>query len=162
MERRQLEFLVVALLLLSLVTADTALPPDLVPRLSGVDRPPMGWNSWNTFGCAIDETKIFAAAAALVSSGRRDAGYRYVVVDDCWQAPARAANGSLVTDPVRFPHGMAALGARLHALGLRFASTSRRVSRPAPSTAEPCPVQRGLAATRSRTRARSRRGAWTT
>jgi alpha-galactosidase len=82
--------------------------------------PPMGWNSWNTFGCAIDETKVLAAADALVSSGMRDAGYRYVVVDDCWQAPKRAADGSLVADPVRFPHGMAALGARLHALGLRF------------------------------------------
>ena len=95
--------LVVAALLL-LVGADAAASPELGPRLSEVDRPPMGWNSWNTFGCAIDETKILAAADALVSSGMRDAGYRYVVVDDCWQAPTRAADGSLVADPVRFPH----------------------------------------------------------
>ncbi|HEY0811879.1 MAG TPA: glycoside hydrolase family 27 protein [Pseudonocardia sp.] len=113
------QILVVAVFL-SLVAADTAAAPELGPRVSEVDRPPMGWNSWNTFGCAIDETKILAAADALVSSGMRDAGYRYVVVDDCWQAPARAADGSLVADPVRFPHGMAALGAHLHALGLRF------------------------------------------
>jgi alpha-galactosidase len=112
--------LLVVAALLSSVTADAAAPIGLGPRLSSVDRPPMGWNSWNTFGCAIDETKILAAADALVSSGMRDAGYRYVVVDDCWQASTRAADGSLLADPVRFPHGMAALGARLHALGLRF------------------------------------------
>ncbi|WP_132429868.1 glycoside hydrolase family 27 protein [Pseudonocardia endophytica] len=80
----------------------------------------MGWNSWNTFGCAIDENRILAAAGALVTSGMRDAGYRYVVVDDCWQAPARAADGALQADPVRFPHGMAWLGDRIHAMGLRF------------------------------------------
>jgi alpha-galactosidase len=112
--------IIVVAVLCSLVAADAAPLPELGPRVSGVDRPPMGWNSWNTFGCAIDETKILAAAEALVGSGMRDAGYRYVVVDDCWQAPSRAADGSLVADPVRFPHGMAALGARLHALGLRF------------------------------------------
>lgn len=112
--------LLVVLALVTPIAADAAAAPDLGPRVSGVDRPPMGWNSWNTFGCAIDEAKIAAAAEALVSSGMRDAGYRYVVVDDCWQAPARAADGSLAADPVRFPHGMAALGARIHALGLRF------------------------------------------
>jgi alpha-galactosidase len=80
----------------------------------------MGWNSWNTFGCDIDETKILAAARALAGSGLREAGYHYVVVDDCWQAPARAADGTLVADPARFPGGMAALGDRIHALGLRF------------------------------------------
>jgi alpha-galactosidase len=108
------------LAVLALLTSDTVGPPDLGPRVSAVTRPPMGWNSWNTFGCAIDEARILAAARALVSSGMRAAGYRYVVVDDCWQAPARAADGTLVADPVRFPHGMAALGARIHALGLRF------------------------------------------
>lgn len=102
------------------VPGDTPVVPTVAVRTSAVDLPPMGWNSWNTFGCAIDEDKILAAARALVSSGMRDAGYRYVVVDDCWQAPHRAPDGTLVADPVRFPHGMAALGAQIHALGLRF------------------------------------------
>ncbi len=80
----------------------------------------MGWNSWNTFGCDINEAKILSAARALVTSGMSAAGYRYVIVDDCWQAPSRAADGALVADPVRFPHGMAALSAQVHALGLKF------------------------------------------
>lgn len=108
------------LTLASLAPSGDSAPPRVGPRASTVVRPPMGWNSWNTFGCGIDEAKILSAAQALVRSGMRDAGYRYVVVDDCWQASTRAANGSLLADPVRFPHGMAALGAQVHALGLRF------------------------------------------
>jgi alpha-galactosidase len=118
--RAALRCLPVLLALVALVAGDGAAPPSFGPRPGAVLRPPMGWDSWNTFGCDIDETKILAAARALVGSGMRDAGYRYVIVDDCWQAPARAADGGLVADPVRFPHGMAALGEQIHALGLGF------------------------------------------
>jgi len=82
--------------------------------------PPLGWNSWNTFYCEIDEAKIRGAADAMVSSGMKDAGYEYVVVDDCWQSPNRAADGSLQADPVRFPSGMKALGDYIHSKGLKF------------------------------------------
>ncbi len=82
--------------------------------------PPMGWNSWNTFGCDIDESTIHAQADALVSSGLAAAGYRYVVVDDCWYSPDRAADGTLRPSARRFGSGMAALGDYLHARGLRF------------------------------------------
>lgn len=82
--------------------------------------PPMGWNSWNTFGCDIDEHKIRAAADALVSTGMREVGYRYVVVDDCWYEPGRDAYGTLQASRQRFPSGMAALGDYLHARGLKF------------------------------------------
>ncbi len=82
--------------------------------------PPMGWNSWNTFYCNIDENKIKGAADAMVSSGMKDAGYQYVVVDDCWQAPQRASDGSLQADPDRFPSGMKALGDYIHSKGLKF------------------------------------------
>ncbi|MCX6471513.1 MAG: glycoside hydrolase family 27 protein [Corynebacteriales bacterium] len=102
----------------------TALPHDLggsAPAIAGVAAtPPMGWNSWNTFGCDIDETTIRAQADALVSSGLAAAGYRYVVVDDCWYTPTRDAGGRLTASSSRFPSGMAALGAYLHARGLRF------------------------------------------
>ena len=47
--------------------------------------PPMGWNSWNKFGCNVSESLIRGAADAMVASGMRDAGYQYVVIDDCWQ-----------------------------------------------------------------------------
>jgi alpha-galactosidase len=88
---------------------------------NGVARtPPMGWNSWNTFGCNINETLIRQMADAMVSSGMRDLGYQYVVVDDCWFNPNRDSAGNLQGDPSRFPSGMRALGDYLHARGLKF------------------------------------------
>jgi alpha-galactosidase len=88
---------------------------------NGVARtPPMGWNSWNTFGCNINETLIRQHADAMVSSGMRDLGYQYVVVDDCWMNSTRDASGNLQANPERFPSGMKALGDYLHARGLKF------------------------------------------
>jgi alpha-galactosidase len=88
---------------------------------NGVARtPPMGWNSWNTFGCNINEALIRQQADAMVSSGMRELGYRYVVVDDCWFNPNRDASGNLQGDPGRFPSGMKALGGYLHARDLKF------------------------------------------
>ena len=80
----------------------------------------MGWNSWNHFGAKIDEQLITETAEALVRTGMRDAGYRYVVIDDAWHAPSRDEHGDLVPDPVRFPSGMKALADHVHGLGLRF------------------------------------------
>jgi alpha-galactosidase len=88
---------------------------------NGVARtPPMGWNSWNTFGCNINEALIRQMADAMVSSGMRDLGYQYVVVDDCWMNPNRDSAGNLQGDPGRFPSGMKALGDYIHARGLKF------------------------------------------
>jgi alpha-galactosidase len=82
--------------------------------------PPIGWSSWNRFGCDIDERIVRESAAALVASGMRAAGYRYVNVDDCWMAPGRAADGGLRADPERFPSGIPALASYVHARGLRL------------------------------------------
>jgi len=81
--------------------------------------PPMGWNSWNHFGCNVSEQLIKETADAIVASGMRDAGYRYVVIDDCWEV-ARDAAGTLVADSTRFPHGIKALADYVHAKGLGF------------------------------------------
>ncbi|ESQ85246.1 hypothetical protein AEAC466_05915 [Asticcacaulis sp. AC466] len=81
--------------------------------------PPMGWNSWNKFGCDIDEGKIRAVADALVASGMKAAGYTYVVIDDCWQT-GRDANGNIVADVAKFPSGIKALGDYIHSKGLKF------------------------------------------
>ena len=89
-----------------------------IPKVAAT--PPMGWNSWNTFGCGVSEQIVRAQADALVSSGLAAAGYRYVVVDDCWQAPSRDASGRLTAAGDRFPSGMAALGTYLHDRGLLF------------------------------------------
>ncbi|WP_112264457.1 glycoside hydrolase family 27 protein [Lentzea terrae] len=82
--------------------------------------PPMGWNSWNSFGCGITEAQVRQAADAMVSSGMRDAGYQYVVVDDCWFDPQRDSGGNLRAHPTKFPSGMKALGDYIHARGLKF------------------------------------------
>nr|MDT0659168.1 ricin-type beta-trefoil lectin domain protein [Micromonospora sp. DSM 115978] len=80
----------------------------------------MGWNSWNTFGCNINEALIRQQVDAMVSSGMRDLGYQYVVVDDCWFNPNRDSAGNLQGDPTRFPSGMKALGDYIHSRGLKF------------------------------------------
>ncbi|GGV48893.1 alpha-galactosidase [Kitasatospora herbaricolor] len=82
--------------------------------------PPMGWNTWNSFGCGISEQLIRTAADNLVSSGMKDAGYDTVIVDDCWFDPQRDAQGNIHGDPVRFPGGMKALGDYIHSKGLKF------------------------------------------
>jgi alpha-galactosidase len=81
--------------------------------------PPMGWNSWNKFGCNVSEDLIKQAADAMVSSGMKDAGYQYVVIDDCWQVD-RDAQGNIVADAKHFPSGMRALADYVHAKGLKF------------------------------------------
>ena len=81
--------------------------------------PPMGWNSWNKFGCNVSEQLIKEMADAIVSSGMKDAGYQYVVIDDCWQV-SRDAQGRIVPDATRFPNGMKALADYVHAKGLKF------------------------------------------
>jgi len=83
--------------------------------------PPMGWNSWNIFGVDINEEKIKAIADVMVASGMRDAGYTYLVLDDGWMANERdSITGDLVADPVKFPHGMKAIGDYIHSKGLKF------------------------------------------
>lgn len=118
---RQMTALTTAVLLLAWC-AVIGFPATAAHALNnGVARtPPMGWNSWNTFGCNISEALIRQQADALVSSGLRDLGYRYVVVDDCWFNPNRDSSGNLQGDPSRFPSGMKALGDYLHARDLKF------------------------------------------
>ena len=82
--------------------------------------PPMGWNSWNTFGENINEKMIFETADVMAESGLRDKGYEYLVIDDCWSLRERDENGRLVPDPEKFPHGMKAVADYVHSKGLKF------------------------------------------
>ena len=81
--------------------------------------PAMGWNSWNTFGADINEKLIMEMADVIVSEGYKDAGYEYVIIDDCWSLKERV-DGKLVADPALFPHGMKALSDYIHGRGLKF------------------------------------------
>lgn len=81
--------------------------------------PPMGWNSWNKFGCNVSEEMIRQMADAMAASGMKDAGYQYIVIDDCWQVE-RDKEGNIVPDPKLFPAGMKALADYVHSKGLKF------------------------------------------
>lgn len=82
--------------------------------------PPMGWNSWNTFGADINEQLIFDTADKMVETGLLELGYEYLVIDDCWSLRERDENGRLVADPKKFPHGMKAVADYVHSKGLKF------------------------------------------
>ena len=82
--------------------------------------PPLGWNSWNTFGEKISASLIREMADCMVSSGWLAAGYEYLVIDDCWSLRERNEQGLLVPDPSKFPHGMKAIADYVHSKGLKF------------------------------------------
>ncbi len=85
-----------------------------------ITRPPMGWNTWNTFARDINEKLVIESADALIELGYKDAGYEYIIIDDCWSQKERDENGKLVPDPEKFPHGMKHIADYLHSKGLKF------------------------------------------
>jgi alpha-galactosidase len=82
--------------------------------------PPMGWDPWDAYGCAVSAKLIEQTAKAMVQNGMKAAGYEYVDIDDCWPAPKRNASGSLVPDPSRFPDGIRSVVDYVHRLGLKL------------------------------------------
>jgi alpha-galactosidase len=119
--RRRLGSVVCALVAaVTTVPAGFVAPAGAAPALPSVaEPPPMGWNSWNS-GIPLTERNVEQVTDAMVASGMRDAGYRYVNLDAGWAAPRRAADGSIQADPRAFPHGMAALARYLHERGMRL------------------------------------------
>ncbi len=103
---------------------DTAVPlPTATPEPTWETlalTPPMGWNSFNYFGCDIDEQLILETADAMIASGMADVGYEYVNLDDCWMARERDADGNLVPDPEKFPNGIKYLADYMHERGLKL------------------------------------------
>ncbi|KAK9665972.1 hypothetical protein RND81_14G150300 [Saponaria officinalis] len=82
--------------------------------------PPMGWNSWNHFGCDINEKIIKETADAMVSSGLSALGYEYINIDDCWAEANRDSQGNLVPKKSAFPSGIKALADYVHSKGLKL------------------------------------------
>lgn len=81
--------------------------------------PMMGWSSWNNFHVAINEQLIREQADAMVTKGLKDAGYRFINVDDGCYNGRNNNTGELVVHPTRFPSGMKALAAYIHGKGLK-------------------------------------------
>ncbi|MFJ9243735.1 NPCBM/NEW2 domain-containing protein [Streptomyces sp. NPDC101776] len=84
--------------------------------------PPMGFNNWNSTHCRTEfnESMVEGIADIFVNKGLKAAGYQYVNLDDCWALPSRDADGKLVPDPVRFPHGIKAVADYVHSKGLKL------------------------------------------
>ncbi|MBP3447265.1 MAG: glycoside hydrolase family 27 protein [Clostridia bacterium] len=85
-----------------------------------ITRPPMGWNSWNTFAENINEKVVMETADFIVESGLKDYGYEYVIIDDCWSLRERNEKGEIVPDPEKFPHGIKYVSDYVHSKGLKF------------------------------------------
>ncbi len=103
------------------ITAALLAPSVQAQKFEGLAlTPPMGWNTWNTFEGNINEELVKETAEIMIQSGMRDAGYVYIVLDDCWSLRERDAEGNLVADPEKFPSGMKALGDYLHSKGFKF------------------------------------------
>lgn len=100
----------------SLPKVELPAPKDLAPNGLALT-PPMGWNSWNKFHAKIDDATVRQIADAMVASGMKDAGYRYINIDDGWQWKRDDA-GRLLPNP-NFPD-MKALAAYVHTKGLKL------------------------------------------
>lgn len=83
--------------------------------------PPMGWNSWNHFSCDdISETVVKETIDSIAATGLKEAGYEYVVIDDCWFAGDRDSNRELEVNSDKFPHGIKWLADYAHKKGLKL------------------------------------------
>ncbi len=81
--------------------------------------PPMGWNSWNTFGEAINADVVMKTADVFINEKLKDSGYEYIVIDDLWEADKRE-NGRLTWDKEKFPKGIKPVVDYVHKKGLKF------------------------------------------
>lgn len=93
----------------------------------------MGWNTWNQFNCNVSESLVRDMAGteellwlsdtsldAMVSNGLVALGYKYLVIDDCWHADERTADGQLQPNPVLFPSGMKKLAGYVNSKGIKL------------------------------------------
>lgn len=121
------------------VGAQAAAPNGLAPAPGAAlaPRPPMGWNSWNSFAGTINEAQTLETAA-IMHDKLLPFGYDILTVDIQWYepdansytynpnpVPALDKYGRLVPAPNRFPSskdgkGFAPLAEKVHGMGMRF------------------------------------------
>ena len=89
------------------------------PRKDLAPTPPMGWMTWNLFQGNINDKLIRETADAMVENGFRDAGYKYIFIDDLWQG-GRDRQNNIIPDPEKFPNGIKALADYVHSKGLKL------------------------------------------
>lgn len=80
--------------------------------------PVMGWSSWNAFRCHISEDIIKRQADLMVEKGLKDAGYKFVNIDDGFFG-VRDQSGKMQVNVPRFPNGMKVVADHIHGLGMK-------------------------------------------
>jgi hypothetical protein len=107
-----------------------------VSGFSGAGTPPMGWNSWDSFGRTISES-IVRQTAEKVSRELKRFGWKYIVIDEGWYISnpqeqdaskyrfVMTQDGRFLPDTSRFPSstnnsGFRILSDHIHSLGLKF------------------------------------------
>lgn len=99
--------------------------------------PPMGWNSWDCYGAAVNEEQLLGNAQ-YVADNLKDYGYEYITCDIQWYEPKATSNfynnftelcmdeySRLIPAENRFPSaangvGFKAIADKIHAMGLKF------------------------------------------
>ena len=99
--------------------------------------PPMGWNSWDSYGVSVTEAEV-KATANYMAKNLKQFGWKYIVVDAQWYDPdsklggkfesnnlASDEFGRLLPDTKKFPSaangkGFKPLADYIHKLGLKF------------------------------------------
>lgn len=102
-----------------------------------INTSPMGWNSWDCYGAAVDEATV-RKNAEYMAKNLKQFGWEYIVVDIQWSEPEADTNeyhpfhelnmdeyGRLIPAENRFPSakggkGFAPLAEYIHSLGLKF------------------------------------------
>jgi alpha-galactosidase len=119
MKRSNIKFLVFELVISALILTSEAQPLNDNTYTGLAATPPMGWNSWNTFGDQINEQVVREVADKMVALGLKDLGYQYIVIDDHWEG-GRDSQGHILANPSKFPHGIKSLADYVHSKGLKF------------------------------------------
>ena len=112
-------FFFIAVVAMMATSAFAQQPTATTERGKLAPTPPMGWMTWNMFKGDISEQLIKETADAMVESGLRDAGYKYVFIDDFWQG-GRDNRNNIIPDPKKFPNGIKALADYVHSKGLKL------------------------------------------
>lgn len=98
-------------------------PPPVQPVApvigDGLHTPAMGWNHYNAFGNAVNEALIRQIIDAMATNGMRDAGYRFINIDDSWESDHRNPDGTIAVNG-NFPSGIKALADYAHSKGFKL------------------------------------------
>ena len=91
----------------------------MVLQAQEIELPTMGWSSWNTFALNISDSIIMNQADVMASTTLKDAGYKYINIDDGYFGGRDPKTGQLLIHPQRFPRGLKGVVDHIHALGLK-------------------------------------------